>query len=158
MKSPMNTRIWLLFITLAVLFALPSFALAKPFLGPSLPVRVFDMPLSQDAPMKIILSPEFLMMFAAALISVAFDWFPGLRTWFDPLTDGQKRALTSGLVVVSAFLIYGLGCAGLLSGAPACSKDGLLELFPVIVTAIAIVQGVHLGTKPSARQKVKLMK
>lgn len=107
--------------------------------------------------MKVILSPDFLLMFAAALISVAFDWFPPLAQKFDTFTDGQKRAITSGLVVFSAFLIYGLGCAGLLSGLPACSKDGLLELFPVIVAAIAITQGIHLGTKPSARIKTKIL-
>ena len=93
-------------------------------------------------------TPEFLSVAGAALLAVLFDWFPGLRTWFDGLSVDQKRQTAGGLVVLVVALVYGLQCANLLQTGLTCDQVGLSQIVYTALIALGVNQGFHLLTKP----------
>ena len=99
--------------------------------------------------MPVNLDALFFVTLAAALLAVLFDWFPGLKQAFDTLQEGQKRLFMAIAVILVTLIVWGLGCAGIVSGAPACNVDGIKNLLLLIVAAIATNQGIHMGTKPA---------
>lgn len=110
------------------------------------------------AAITVLFTPENLLYLLSVAMAVLMDWFPPTAAWFNKFTDGQKRLFMTGGIVVIAFAVWGLGCAGYVTGAPVCTGEGAKELIPVIVMAIVINQGIHAGTKPSTAKKAEILK
>lgn len=99
--------------------------------------------------MEFVLTPQTLIAFLAALLAVLFDWLPGLKTWFDKKTEGQKRGIMALLLLIVVALVFGLSCFNLIFVGWACTVIGAETALILLLEAIAINQGVHFISKPS---------
>ena len=99
---------------------------------------------------KLAVNPETLVMILAGLLAVLFDWFPGLRPWFDGLSRTRKRLVMTGLLSLVAGLIFAGSCKGLFETGVACTVESLPLLLQYILSAAAANQAVHLLVKPAA--------
>lgn len=96
----------------------------------------------------VALTPETLIGFAAVILALLFDWLPGLKTWYDKFSEGQKRGLMAGLLVIVTGAVFGLSCAGWLQTGLLCNGIGIQDALFLLVLAVAINQGFHGLTKP----------
>ena len=104
---------------------------------------------------ELNITPELLVSIVAAILAVAFDWFPKLAPWFDTLSELKKKQLMGGLLVATVAAIYGGICVKLFfSPVYACEQTSLAELVKVAFVAIAANQTVHNLTKPSLSVKM----
>lgn len=127
-----------------ILFVLVALALML-FVPTPVAATARGQPLSA---VSVAVTPETLIAFAAVVLAIVFDWFPGLKTWYDNLGDGQKRGLMAGLLVIVTGAVFGLSCAGWLQTGWLCNVIGIQDAIFLLVLAIAINQGVHSLTKP----------
>jgi hypothetical protein len=83
---------------------------------------------------------------ASALLSILFEYVPGLRSWYGALKDNLQRLIMLGLLVVVAGVIFGWNCSGWFSGkipAVSCDQVGVQELVWLLVIAVASNQATH---------------
>lgn len=83
---------------------------------------------------------------AGVVLSVLFEYVPGLSEWYNKLKDNSQRLIMLGLLVLTAAVIFGLNCAGWFGGkipAVSCSDKGLQDLIWLLVVAVAANQGTH---------------
>jgi hypothetical protein len=97
---------------------------------------------------EVAMTPEVLVGIASMVLALLFDWLPGLKTWYDKLSDGQKRGLMVGLLVIVTGGVFGLSCAGWLLTSWLCNGSGIQEAAYLLLLAVAINQGIHSLTKP----------
>ena len=93
------------------------------------------------------LSPDQLFAFALSgvLLSLVFEYFPRLRTWFNNKSDNAQRGviIASGLVTVLA--AFGLSCLNAVSGLPwECSSFGLANAVAAFIAYIVASQSTYL--------------
>ena len=88
---------------------------------------------------------DLLAMLAGALLSVLVE-IPGIKGYYDRLTDNGKRLTMTAMLVVAALVIYGLSCAGLLGifgdVSLTCDQAGIMLLIRTLFVAIASNQSV----------------
>ena len=92
------------------------------------------------------MSSEQLGVVAGVVLSLAFSFVPGLSAWFSALASERKQLIMGILLIVIAFGAFGLSCSSLYSGF-ACTKDGALEAFNILVAALVANQAIYLLTK-----------
>ena len=83
------------------------------------------------------MSAELLAGIGGVVFSLLFSYFPGLSGWYDPLPANKKRLIVLGVLLLSAFGIFGLACIGKYN-LVACDVNGawaLLEYFALAVIA-----------------------
>jgi hypothetical protein len=102
------------------------------------------------------MTAETLSIIAAAVLSLAFGYIPGLRKVYEPLQPEQKQAVMALLLLGVVLAAFGLACAGwlaLLSPdlAITCDQAGAAELVRALFLALAVNQGVHQISKRAAR-------
>jgi hypothetical protein len=78
-----------------------------------------------------------------AAIALIFSLFPVLRTWFAGLTSEAKSGIMIGLMVLTAFAVWGAGCIGWLTTGMACTTASIPDLLKLILLAIVANQGVN---------------
>ena len=87
---------------------------------------------------------------AGALLSLLFEYVPGIAPWFEKLPAVGKRVVMSAALIVAAGLVYGLACAGLLGALNwnlECSEAGLTQLLGILFAALASNQTFHALVK-----------
>ena len=92
------------------------------------------------------MSDTVLTGIAGVLLSVLFEYVPGLSGWYNALKDNYQRLIMLGLLILVAGAIFGLNCAGWFGGqvpAVSCDEKGLQELAWLLVVAIASNQSTH---------------
>ena len=94
-------------------------------------------------------TPATLAMIAGAALSLLFSYFPGLNTWFATLEPATKRLVMAGMMLAVAGAVFGLGCAGIVSGV-ACSRDGALNLVMIYIMALTANQAAY-AVSPEAQ-------
>jgi hypothetical protein len=99
-----------------------------------------------------------LLALVGAGLALIFDYFPSVRTWFDALTDAQKRLLNAGLILLAAVVLFAGDCLAVFDTNLVCDTRGALDTVYLVFLAITVNQGVHLALKPSASLKAKLLK
>lgn len=83
----------------------------------------------------------------ATIVSLALEWFPGLRVWWDGFTEAQKRGIMAGAVaLVSVVTVVG-NCYVWGGTCPANWGAWLTEVLLTFLAAAAVNQGVHRLTK-----------
>lgn len=105
------------------------------------------------------MTAELISLIAGALLSLAFSYIPGLRTWYAGLGEEAKRLIMLGLLVLVAAGSFGLACLGWgaeLGIALECTQTGALGLFAQLVLAIVGNQGTY-ALSPQ-RKDVKALK
>jgi uncharacterized membrane protein len=86
---------------------------------------------------------ELLSAIAGILLSLAFSYIPGLKTWYDQLAADAKRLVMLGALFLVAAAIYGLSCAGIYQIVP-CDQAGLVKMIEIFVLALVANQSTFL--------------
>lgn len=90
-----------------------------------------------------------LAALAGALLSLLFEYVPGLSGWYDTKPETTKRLVMLGAIVIVAAGVYGLSCFNTPWVYVECSTTGLFELLSAVVFAIAGNQATHkIAKKP----------
>ena len=87
---------------------------------------------------------------AGAILSLFFEYVPGVAGWFEGQSAIVKRIVMSVALVVAAAVVYGMACAGLLGAlnwSLTCDEAGLTQLLGVLFAALATNQTFHLLIK-----------
>jgi pilus assembly protein Flp/PilA len=99
---------------------------------------------------ELNITPDLLGMIVAAILALAFDWFPVLAPWYDTLSELKKRQLMGGLLFATVLVIYGGLCIKLFSSATfACTQASLAELIKAAFLLVMTNSTFHKFTKPS---------
>lgn len=96
------------------------------------------------------MSADQLTAIAAAVLSLAFSYVPGLASKYTPLGEETKRLIMLGLLVLVTMGVFGLACSrfgAYLGIALACDEPGLVGLSWTLVLAIMANQSTYLITK-----------
>lgn len=85
-----------------------------------------------------------LIVTAAVLLSVAFNWLPKLREWYGAQPDNTQRLVMLGALVMAALALFGAGCSGFqipgVTYSVACTADGAKELGQLFINAVTVNQ------------------
>jgi hypothetical protein len=87
---------------------------------------------------------------AGALLSLLFEYVPGIAGWFEKQTSITKRIVMSVALIVAAAVVYAMACAGLLGAlnwSLTCDEAGLTQLLGVLFAALATNQTFHALVK-----------
>jgi hypothetical protein len=93
--------------------------------------------------MQITIGSEWLVQVAAAILSLAFSYIPGLRVWYGGKGEEFKSLFMAGLLLLVVGVMFGLGCAGWIETNIACSSMGVRDAIVVFVMAVAVNQGFY---------------
>lgn len=91
--------------------------------------------------MTISLTPEFLTMIVAVLISLLFSYVPGFAGWFNGKPPDLKRVIMAGLLLLVTIVIFILACTNILTGVQ-CTQQGVIELINTFIMALIANQAV----------------
>jgi len=95
------------------------------------------------------MSPEQISAMAGAVLSLAFEYLPWVKDWFEKLSEIQKRYIMIGLMVGVVAVLFGYGCVLPLKQVWACDAYGAGEAIVALLSAIVANQGIHLLVKRS---------
>ena len=134
-----SKRFFWLFFVFVTLFLVPT-ALAQ----------------AENPPIQLpALTALSLVTIITTIVTVALDYSPVLAARYDAFTDAQKRLTAAILAVVIVAGVFLLTCAGIVSTNLVCTYTGAYDAFTTIIWAFIVGQGIHLGTKPTARFKAE---
>lgn len=94
------------------------------------------------------MSAEELSLIAGAVLSILFEYVPGLSAWYTSQGPQMKKMVMAGVLLATAVGIFVLGCRGWIAGV-ACTWAGVGHLALLWVMAIVGNQGMHLLSKRS---------
>ena len=96
-----------------------------------------------------------LASIAGVVLSLAFNYIPGLNTKFAALSTEVKRLIMLGILVLVAAGAYGLSCAGWWPTVT-CDEAGIKALLEALFfAAVANQTAYSLSPQPSAVRKLK---
>lgn len=107
-----------------------------------LPIFLTGILLWQTVVPAIEMTPEAISILAGACLSLLFAYVPGFATWYQKLgadnpddNGTSKRLVMLALLLVTVAAIYGLTCAGIVSGTT-CNKAGIVQLVWCFILAV----------------------
>ena len=83
----------------------------------------------------------------AVLLSVAAEWFPGFRTWWEELTAGKKAQIMAVAVLVITVGLAAARCYAYDGVCPANWTQYILDTVAVAFLALGANQGTYLVLK-----------
>lgn len=92
------------------------------------------------------MSAESLSLVAGTILSLAFSYVPGVRSWFLGINPAIKRLIMLALLAVTSAGVYGLSCLGWAIEwdiTLSCDQTGLLGLVKQFVIAIIANQSIY---------------
>ena len=89
------------------------------------------------------MTPEIIVGAAGAAIALIFGYFPVLRTKYAGLATETKSLTMIGLMVLTGFAVWGLGCIGWYDSGIACTTNQIPEVIKLVVLAIIANQSVN---------------
>lgn len=99
------------------------------------------------------ITPAFLTVFVAGIISLLFNYFPYLAGWYDKFSEIAKQQIMGALMILTIVVIFIGKCYGLFETNLICSTQGAFDALYNLFLAIGVNQGVHTMTKPSTAFK-----
>ena len=103
------------------------------------------------------LTPELIVLVLAGITSFVFDYFPKVAAQFDALDEaGKRRVVFVALFGIVAVVFLG-DCFNVFTTYLTCTAMGAIEAISLLLKAVAVNQGVHGLTKPSAAYKAKIL-
>lgn len=92
---------------------------------------------------------ETLSSTAGILLSLAFSYLPGFKTWYYPLASDKKQLIMVGLLFVVALGSVGLACTGLAADfglTVTCDRVGVLAVVQAFIAALVANQAAYALT------------
>ena len=74
--------------------------------------------------------------------SLIFSYFPIIKDWFEGQAPNVKRLMQVAVAFIVSWAIYGLNCAGVLTGMT-CDLAGALEVVWLIVAFVVANQAAY---------------
>jgi len=96
------------------------------------------------------MSAELLSGIAGIVLSLAFSYIPGLRTWYEKLPGDYKRLVMAIALVTATAGAFGLTCAGVAVPGLTCDKPGALTAVSALIAALVANQATYLITPKRA--------
>jgi len=93
------------------------------------------------------MSAESLALYAGAILSLLFGYFPGLKGWFEGLGTEYKRLIMAGLLLAVSGGIFGLSCWEIIAPVVVCDQVGLVGLGKVFILSVIANQAAFTLTK-----------
>ena len=84
-----------------------------------------------------------LSALAGIVLSLIFSYIPGLNTKFASWSSEAKRLVMLGVLLLTALVVYGVGCLGWVSTGIACTTAGALDLLKIFIAAVIANQAVY---------------
>lgn len=97
-----------------------------------------------------------LIAFAAALLALAFDYFPWLWQWYDAKDTSVKKQIMAGLLIGLAALAFAGTCLGWFASNLVCEPKTLAGIVYELLIAVSVNQGLHFASKPSSALKTRM--
>ena len=88
------------------------------------------------------MSAELLAGVAGIVLSLGFEYIPGLHDWYNALPDAKQKLIMLGALVVGALGVFGLACIGRYD-LVACDVAGAWALLEYFVLALIANQAAH---------------
>lgn len=97
---------------------------------------------------------------AGAILSIVFEFFPVVSTWFAGLSKGMKQLVFGALAFLIAAVMFGLACANLLAQifpqfAITCDIAGAWALLHVVIVVVGGAQLTHITINKLINKAVK---
>ena len=90
------------------------------------------------------MTPESLAVIVGIVISIGFEYIPGLHDWYNKLANNYQRLVMLGVMVVVIGVAFGLGCAGLIGPIWPCTEEGGWLAVKLFVAAVIANQATYL--------------
>lgn len=94
-----------------------------------------------------------LIAFVAALLALAFDYFPGLAKWYDAKDAATKKQIMGGLLIGVAVVAFAGTCLSWFASNLVCEPKSLITLVYELLIAVSVNQALHTITKPTEAYK-----
>ena len=88
------------------------------------------------------MSADMISGFGGLLLSLAFNYIPGLRTKYAGLTDVQKSGIMALALILVVLILAGSSCAKLWAMV-SCDKVGFMQLASMLGTALVVNQASY---------------
>ena len=98
-------------------------------------------------------TPDLISMVVGAVISLLFNYFPGLNTWFSALRTEVKSFIMIGLLAVASVAIYLLSLYGIVEISQ--PVDWVLVLRTFILAVVANQSAYVIAPQTSAVKAAK---
>lgn len=98
-------------------------------------------------------TPDLITMVVGAVISLLFNYFPGLNTWFSALRTEVKSFIMIGLLAVASVAIYLLSLYGIIEISQ--PVDWVLVLRTFILAVVANQSAYVIAPQTSAVKAAK---
>ena len=106
-------------------------------------VLVACLPQGEIQPIAVTLTVEAITAIAAAVLSLIFSYVPPVAKWYNGLVSDTQRIVMLGALLLTVGVIFGLSCAGLVSGVE-CTQAGLYEMIKLFALAAVANQTTNL--------------
>jgi hypothetical protein len=100
------------------------------------------------------MTAESIAAIAGIVLSLAFSYIPGLKTWYDSQTPQARSLVMLGSLAVVSAAVFGLACAGFAAdlGLPVtCDQAGAIGLVKAFIFAVIANQSTYSITKRIGR-------
>ena len=88
------------------------------------------------------MSSEVVLTIAGVILSLLFEYVPGLNAWYNNLEDNPQRAVMLGAIFVTVAGALGLSCVG-WAEMFACDAAGVQEAVYAFFLALIANQSAH---------------
>jgi hypothetical protein len=97
--------------------------------------------------MNLELTPALVVALYGVVISLGFEWIPGLSTWYNGLANGYQKLIMLGLMLAIPFAILGLNCVGWFTSwipVVSCDQSGVETAAVAFLLALGTNQLTYL--------------
>lgn len=93
--------------------------------------------------MFVTVTPDWLVIAAAAVLSLLFRYVPGLNTWYYALAAEMKQLIMASLILLTLIIVFTLQCYGFMQTTLVCTQQGAFDALLTYILAIGINQGTY---------------
>ncbi len=92
------------------------------------------------------MTAEALALYSGVALSLVFSYVPGLNKKFDELQSDYKRLIMLAALLVTALVVFGVGCSGWLDVGISCDQAGVVAMAQAFVLALIANQSAYAIT------------
>lgn len=96
------------------------------------------------------MTSDILTYLAGVILSLAFAYFPGLKTWYEAQGERKGLVMLAALAVVAG-AAFGFSCAGWFNIPVTCDKPGFEGLLVIFFKALLANQATFLTVVKSRK-------
>jgi hypothetical protein len=93
--------------------------------------------------MELNVTSEWLVITAAAVISLLASYVPGLNVWYAAKPKEDKQLIMVGVIASIVALAFVGQCAGLVQTGLVCTGAGGLDALVIFFIALSVNQGTY---------------